>query len=237
MPRPSPAVRGYVLAGGRSSRMGEDKAELRLGGQTLLEIAVARLRPLCEEVVLIGTRSPTPADLRVLPDLHPGSGPLAGIEAALRDLQPTEGEHTPEWALFLPIDMPFLPAGLLCALLGEWRELMAGGIRVAMVQADGRMQPLVSVVHRDLLPAVEQSVTAGSLKVRPLFESAANSLSAGAPSPLQVTRLEVDSLGGGWGGWTPRGAEWRARSLWFGNLNTPEEFAAAVPFAEAIGDA
>ena len=250
--------------------MGVDKAGLRLGGQTLLAIAVSKLLPLCEEVVLIGTRASAPPGLRTIPDVHPGCGPMGGMEAALRDLhdvlengrggdQPDVHEGSapgspvdhppaaPVYALFLPVDMPLLPRGLLRELLRDWHGGAAEAPpRVAMVEADHRVQPLVSMVHRDLLPAVERSLTAGAFKIRPVLESAAASKhptapaaphAPPAPSALHITPLEIAAMRLGWRGWTPSPAEWRARSLWFGNLNTPEEFAAAENFADALGGA
>lgn len=75
-------ILGAVLAGGRSSRFGSDKAQALLGNTTLLEQTVARLRSLCDAVVVVGRdRAPAPA----LPDWPaPGGGPLTGLAAALR---------------------------------------------------------------------------------------------------------------------------------------------------------
>jgi molybdenum cofactor guanylyltransferase len=74
-------ILGAVLAGGRSSRFGSDKAMAELGGQTLLARAVDALSGFCEHVVVVG-RETAPAP--TLPDWpRPGMGPLAGIAAAL----------------------------------------------------------------------------------------------------------------------------------------------------------
>ena len=213
--------------------MGEDKADLRLGGRTLLEIAVAKLLPLCDEVVLVGTRPSAPAGLRVLPDLHPGCGPMGGIEAALADLSRPDREPLPDWALLLPVDMPFIPAGLLQELLYEWSELAAHGLRVALIEADGRLQPLVSLLHRGLLPAVWRSLAAGDHKVRPLLEAAPRQPGS-SPRSLHLTTLITEEMRSGRGSWVPGSAEWRARSLWFCNLNTPADFAEAEGFADAL---
>lgn len=74
-------ILGAVLAGGKSSRFGSDKALAVLDGQTLLDRAVAALTGLCDAVVVVG-RSEAPA--QVLPDRpRPGMGPLGGLAAAL----------------------------------------------------------------------------------------------------------------------------------------------------------
>jgi molybdopterin-guanine dinucleotide biosynthesis protein A len=76
-----PGFLGAVLAGGRSSRFGSDKALAELGGHTLLALAVDALSGCCEQVVVVG-RETAPAP--TLPDWpHPGMGPLGGLAAAL----------------------------------------------------------------------------------------------------------------------------------------------------------
>lgn len=76
-------ILGAVLAGGKSSRFGSDKALAKLGGETLLIRAIDLLSGWCEKVVVVG-RAEAPAP--TLPDwLAPGLGPLGGIAAALHD--------------------------------------------------------------------------------------------------------------------------------------------------------
>lgn len=233
-----PGLTGYVLAGGRSSRMGQDKSAMRLGGVTLLEEAVGKLRRLCAEVVVIGGPAHGGAD-RLVADRHPGCGPIGGLEAALAD-------SGGEWAMFLPVDMPLLPAGLVGALGAAWQRGMPNGLRVGMAVAGGVTQPLVSIVHRKALAAIQAAIGAGRYKVRPVLEEAASSLAIrGSPGRIALSRTEIvvgdaethpglplvrvgDEIV-----WRPSAAEWRSRHLWFSNLNTPEEFAEAEQFAFA----
>jgi len=101
---------GLVLAGGRSQRLGQDKALARIGegGPTLIEQAVAVLRPLCDEVLLVGGDPVSYAflGLPVVPDAYPGTGVLGGIYSGL-------GAATHEHALAVGCDMPFLNPALL----------------------------------------------------------------------------------------------------------------------------
>src|SRR6185437_8626930 len=76
-------VNGYVLAGGKSSRMGRDKAMLELAGKPLVQRAVEKLRRVCAEVFVVGNRPELEAYAPVVQDLHEECGPLGGIEAAL----------------------------------------------------------------------------------------------------------------------------------------------------------
>jgi len=74
-------ILGAVLAGGRSTRFGSDKALAVLGGETLLARAVSALRAQCDDVVVVGRAGG-------IPDWPaPGMGPLGGLAAALRHAQ------------------------------------------------------------------------------------------------------------------------------------------------------
>ena len=202
-------LRGYVLAGGRSSRMGVDKAELRVGGRSLLEVAIGTLRSFCAEVVVVGEREAVPAGVRVIADVHRGCGPLGGIEAGLRDA----GEAA---AVFLPVDMPFVPAELLRRMVARWES---SGCAVCFAVVDGRTQPLVSLMRPSVLPEVEAALRRGEYKVGRVLE--------GAAGEALRTEIATTAREGVWPVWVPGDAEWAERELWFANLNTPEEFAAA----------
>lgn len=223
-----PVLVGYVLAGGRSSRMGQDKAAMRLGGATLLELAVAKLRPVCQEVVVVG---PGVEGVRSILDAHPGCGPVGGIEAALADC-------CGDWAAFLPVDMPLLPGGLLRAMVGVWRRDAGEGARVCFAVTEGRVQPLISMVHRAVLPWIRGALERGEFRVRPVLERAAAELAdeigGRAEGLLLRTEVRVEGRGARIGGevvWRATAAEWAARELWFSNLNTPEEFGEAERLA------
>ena len=127
--------------------MGVDKAEMCLGGRTLLEIAIGKLQSLASEVVVVGQRQAVPDGLRVIADLRPGCGPMGGMEAALLDLNAGSGVENGS-AVFLPVDMPFLPAGLLARMVGAWAKIESS---VCMAIADGRVQPLVSLVRAEII--------------------------------------------------------------------------------------
>lgn len=106
MSGPKLPVHGFVLAGGKSSRMGRDKALLELGGAPMVQIAVQKLQSFCADVWISGNRD----DLRsVAPVVHEDrrdAGPAAGIEAGLR-----AARHP--WSLFIPADVPMISPELL----------------------------------------------------------------------------------------------------------------------------
>lgn len=104
---------GVVLAGGRSSRMGHDKALLKWQGRNLLEHAVQRLQVAGCEHILVSGRPTHPLGV---PDVVPYAGPPAAVFSVLTYLQ-AKAELDGRPLLFLPVDMPLLRPQTLAALL------------------------------------------------------------------------------------------------------------------------
>jgi molybdenum cofactor guanylyltransferase len=141
---------GLVLAGGLARRMGGgDKARITIGGVTILERVLARLKPQCTQVILNANNDLarfTDTGLPIVQDSVPGFvGPLAGILAGLD----WAAEHAPEITdiASVPGDCPFLPVDLImrlhaarqtagqrlaCARSGEWRHPVVGLWPVAL---------------------------------------------------------------------------------------------------------
>jgi molybdopterin-guanine dinucleotide biosynthesis protein A len=141
---------GLVLAGGLARRMGGgDKARITIGGATILERVLARLKPQCPQIILNANSDPArfaDTGLLVVPDSVPGFvGPLAGILAGLD----WAAAHAPEITdiASVPGDCPFLPVDLItrlqaarraegqplaCARSGEWRHPVIGLWPVAL---------------------------------------------------------------------------------------------------------
>src|SRR5215471_14228285 len=107
--------RAYVLAGGKSTRMGRDKAFLELGGKTLLRNALAFARAVASEVKIVGDPGKFGEFAPVVRDIYPDRGPLGGIHAAL-------AESTGELNLMLGVDLPFLDVGFLQLLISAAQD-------------------------------------------------------------------------------------------------------------------
>ena len=101
---------GVVLAGGQARRFGGDKALATFAGIALLDHAVQALRPVTEDIAIVGRDSPTYASIADWP--APGLGPLGGLCGALRHARDRQFDAI----LTLPCDTPSLPAGLLSDL-------------------------------------------------------------------------------------------------------------------------
>lgn len=146
---------GVVLAGGRSSRMGRDKALIERNGFTLLELAIERLRPHAREVLVIGDPAKYTSDRAlVVPDDMPGQGPLGGILTALRRARYVR-------MLVTACDMPALDDRLLVRLK---QALANGGDAVVPRHAQG-IEPLAAAYHKHCLEAFERQLNKGELKM------------------------------------------------------------------------
>ncbi|HEU5341609.1 molybdenum cofactor guanylyltransferase [Edaphobacter sp.] len=148
------AVGGYVLAGGKSLRMGRDKALLVLEGEPLVARCLRKLHEVCAEVAIAGGAEELARFGRVVTDAAPGCGPLGGIVAAL-------AESRFEWNVFVPVDVPFVP--VLCL-----NELIAAAMdsgEAVMARVDGKLQPLCGVYPKTMLLALQRELAEGRWKV------------------------------------------------------------------------
>jgi len=155
----TPVVSGFVLAGGRSSRMGQDKAALPLAGKSLLQRALETVAAICGNATILGSREKYAAFGPVIEDVYPDCGPLGGIHAALA--QSGAGLN-----LILAVDTPFLTREFLEYLIGQAIQSRA---IVTAPEIEGLVQPLCAVYSRAFLPIAEQALRAGQYKIAPLF--------------------------------------------------------------------
>jgi len=193
-------VSGIVLAGGRSSRMGLDKASLILDGVTMLQRCIDRLAPAVDEFVIVGAPDrPLPSIVtdrpwRIALDPIEGEGPLVGIAAGL---EVAAGAV----AAVVAVDMPFVEATLIGRLIERISEVH----RWVLPIAEHRPQPLCSVFAASALTVVRAHLDAG--------DRAPMALAA----DLGAYRMQPEE-------WQLLDPEGRS----FINVNTPEEFAALL---------
>ena len=130
---------GVVLCGGRSSRMGRDKAcLLHPDGTTYVRHAIDRMREVCDQVCVAG-RCSTSVDVPVLEDPVAYQGPITGILNALVYAD----KHTCKAALVTPVDMPQLSSQDLARFVNAWASQHT--ICVGRESMSGQIQPLVAV--------------------------------------------------------------------------------------------
>lgn len=199
-----PDVAGFVLAGGQSSRMGSDKALLPLAGWPLIQHAISILRDAGLKASIAGARAPLAEFSPVVTDSHPGQGPLAGICAALA--------ATPaRYAVFLPVDLPLLPAPLVAYLI---RHARATAQAVTIPSLGGLAQTFPAVLDRGTLPALKSELEAGRRGCLLGFQAAAVSFRQSiSPTPVELL-VQAGQIT------DPRH---HPALRWFLNVNTPEE--------------
>jgi len=148
-------VTGFAVAGGRSQRMGSDKALLPWTGTTLLEHTLARLRAVCTEVCILSGVQIRYANYGapVHADVVPEAGPLGGVHAGLLNLHAALG-------LFLAVDTPLIPPALLGALAAA-----AAGFDAVVPVVGGRPEPLCAVYRGTCLEPLQRRLEAGERKM------------------------------------------------------------------------
>jgi molybdopterin-guanine dinucleotide biosynthesis protein A len=138
-------IEGFVLAGGASSRMGADKAHLRLGGLTLVERAARALQTITSEVCVVSSKPDAVAwGMPVVADVYERAGALGGLHAALSHARADR-------IAVAPCDLPFLTGELFRRLVPLASEEFDA---VVPVQPDGRVQPLCALYSRGACLAV-----------------------------------------------------------------------------------
>jgi molybdopterin-guanine dinucleotide biosynthesis protein A len=190
-------VAGILLAGGRSRRMGRDKALLPLPGTerlTFIEHLSTMLAACCSEVVLVARDAEQAAEyafagIHTITDAAPDIGPLMGLYSGLQAI-------TASHALVIAVDMPFVQLAVVKLLLSQPLD---DALLVPVV--NGFHQVLLAVYPRNILPAVEERLRAGRRDPRSLLEVA------------RVRSIDEAQL---------RAVDPQLRS--FVNINTPEEF-------------
>lgn len=155
---------GVLLAGGESRRMGVEKPLQKVHGSTLIESVLRAVSPCVGESVIVTNHPALYAFLgvRMIPDLRPGLGPLAGIHAGLSHIT-KRGLTSP--ALVVAADYPFLEPGALRRILETAPEK-----DVVLPRIEGRLHPLCARYALTTVAAVEQSLAQGGLSVHALIE-------------------------------------------------------------------
>lgn len=148
-----------ILSGGQSRRMGRDKAGLTLEGQSFLDRMTEGLAPLFDQVYVSVDRPGRYPGRRELPDLRPGQGPLAGLEAAFL--------RTGAEEVFLAaVDLPFASPDLARRVVAAAGDGDACVIR----RRDGGAEPLFALYRRSCLPALTACLDEGRRAVKALLE-------------------------------------------------------------------
>ncbi len=156
-----PGYSAMVLAGGRSSRLGVDKASVPVGGRRLLDRVLSVLTNCFADVVVVGRTGWDEAcgPVRFVQDETPGLGPLGGLYTGLGVV-----EHGR--ALAVGCDMPFINRGVLEELLAQ-----DGGADATVARTDGRAQPLLAVYDRRVRSVARRVLDTGDRSLMALLRA------------------------------------------------------------------
>ena len=152
-------ITAFVLAGGKSSRMGRDKAFLPWGEETLLAHALKLAGSVGASVHIVGDANKFASYGSVVEDVYRDRGPLGGIHGAL-------SSSVTELNLLLAIDLPLVEPPFLQYLASKARE---SGATVTVPRAGNGWQPLCAVYRREFVAIAGQFLLAGKNKIDPLF--------------------------------------------------------------------
>ena len=150
-----------VLAGGKSQRMGKDKALTELNGQPLISQVISALEPVVHKIEIVGQpKLYSNLGLTVHKDIIADKGPMGGILTALNHTKADE-------VMILSCDIPFIRSNSLRALLECYYENKP----LALVARNGdRIHPLVGVYSKSLLPKLEENISNNKLKMLEFLE-------------------------------------------------------------------
>ena len=151
-----------ILAGGRSSRLGRNKALQVVGGKTLIQWAVDRLATLSTDIIIAtghGEAIPclSGARIEIVADICPGKGPLAGIYSGLLT-------SSSRRAIVIGCDTPFVSVGLLTYMTRK-----SPGFDIVAPRMKEKVEPLCAVYSKNCLAPIRQLLNQNELKIIELY--------------------------------------------------------------------
>ena len=155
------SVSALILSGGRSRRMGCDKALIKLEGEYLIQRIVRWFKPRFDEILVLSGRTKRYEkllDVPVLPDLVKHKGPLGGLYTGLKSCRY-------DWALLIACDMPFVRPEIIELLVGE-----IGTEPIVAFEIGGYRTHTLTLYHKSCLPLIEQQIRANDLALHRLFK-------------------------------------------------------------------
>lgn len=194
----------FILAGGKSSRIGTNKSLLQISGKTIIQFLVEMLNPIFSEVV-ISSNEPESFEFlgkKIIKDIYPGRGPLSGIDSALNF---TSSERN----FIIGSDMPVISSELINYLI-DYRS----DSEILIPKADGKIQALCGIYSKAVLPEVEDLLDESSKSQWKLKGSVYELL-----NKVKTEFIKIDEL------------DFYHPNL-FLNINTPEDYELAKSILE-----
>jgi molybdopterin-guanine dinucleotide biosynthesis protein A len=152
-------ITGYILAGGKSSRMGKDKGLLKINDKEIIQHIIEQLKPVLENIVIIANNTGYQKfELEVIPDLLRDAGPAGGIYTAL--------SHARTENIFITgCDMPFINTAAIEFLINASLQT-----QITLIEHNGKTEPLFGVFSKSCLPHWNSLIQKGFLKLHKMVE-------------------------------------------------------------------
>jgi molybdenum cofactor guanylyltransferase len=160
----TPKITGIVLAGGRSSRMGEDKSLMKLNGKSLVEYSIDALKPLCSKVI-ISSNNPNCefTGCEVWPDELTDQAPIIGIYSCLK-------RSETELNIILSCDMPLISTSMIGFLVAKSSDY---AITVPMHE-NGQIEPLCGIYKKSSLGILKEFIDNKNFRLNECIRSASH---------------------------------------------------------------
>ncbi|MBI5652762.1 MAG: molybdenum cofactor guanylyltransferase [Chloroflexi bacterium] len=218
-----PRVSGVILAGGKSRRMGRDKAFIKFDGKPIIARVIERIQPLCSELIIVANDRDAYAsfDAQIISDVYPGKGSLGGLYTGLHAART-------DYVLAVACDMPFLNRDLLRFMISlaadfdvtipRARDLSrnlaqnrrgdgAPGFKRALLAKEINLHPTHAIYSKNCLAPIHAKLMADELRL------------IGFHDGLRVRVVELDEID-----------RFDPKRLSFFNANTPDDLAIADSF-------
>ena len=162
----SQRVTGIILAGGKSSRLGRDKAWEDVGGQRIIDRVIGALQSSCDEVLIIGDRPERqnelslPKCIQYRSDDLKGRGSIGGLYTGLKAADTL-------WSLVVACDMPFISRELIRFMLSIISKNRCDAI-VPVI--NGRYQPTHALYNSTCIPFIEKNISSGNFRMDSYFD-------------------------------------------------------------------
>jgi len=199
------SMTSIILAGGKSSRLGQSKALQVIEGKSLIQWIVDRLAILSTEIIIAtayGKAIPcfSAARIKTVADLYPGKGPLVGIYSGLIASSSSR-------AIVVGCDTPFLSVDLL-----EYMTQICSTCDVIVPLIKKKVEPLCAVYSKSCLAPIQELLERNELQISRLF------------SMVKVKYVEEDEING-----------FDPEHLSFFNINSPDDLERARKLAAEKG--
>ena len=157
------SITGIILAGGKSTRIGANKPQLKIGKGHLIDRVVDTLSQFTSSILILttedqlGLAKPATPGARWVQDIYPGKGPLGGIYTGLMNAETS-------YSLVVGCDMPFLNSGLIKYLIDG-----ASGFAAIAPKIGWMIQPLHAIYSKSCVPSIEALIREDQLQIIKLF--------------------------------------------------------------------